>query len=172
RGHSAAGVTNLDTTPDALLEQVLRALQELLGEGWGVTALPRPDQVRQEDAVIETGIRISTPDQQRFTELLVVARAALTPRDVETQLRPINNILHHTRGQQTLLVTAPWISARTQQALREQGIAYLDLTGNSSISISYTGIRSQTHGATKAPKPLAAAESPSSRTVTLAGVQA
>lgn len=165
-------MNNLNTAPDALLEQALRALQELLGEGWGVTALPRPDQLRPEDAVIDTRIQISTPDQHRFAELLVVARAALTPRDVETQLKQINNILLHTSGQQTLLVTAPWINARTQQALREQEIAYLDLTGNSSISISYPSIRIQTHGATKAPKLLAATESSSSRTVTLAGVQA
>lgn len=162
----------INTTPGNLLEQAIRTLEALLGAEWEVTELRQSERSQAGDAVIDSRIRITPPDKQRFAELLVIAQAAVTPRDVDTQIRQINNVLHHTSGHQTLLVTTPWISARTQQALREQEISYLDLTGNASIAISYPSIRIETHGATKAPKPLTANESTGSRTVTLAGVQA
>ncbi|MGZ3142810.1 hypothetical protein ACVDFE_12590 [Lentzea chajnantorensis] len=161
-----------DATPDTVLEQALRALRELLGTGWEVTALPEPDSSWTDGAVINSRVQITPPDQQRFAELLVIARTALTPRHVETQLRQINDVLHHTGGHQTLLVTSPWISARTQQALREQGISYLDLTGNASMAISNPSVRIETHGAQRAPRSLTAEEPPHSRTVTLAGARA
>ncbi|SDN97620.1 helix-turn-helix domain-containing protein [Lentzea jiangxiensis] len=122
--------------------------------------------------MIDSRVRLTPPDQQRFTELLVVARTTVTPRDAETQLRQISNVLRHVRGQQTLLVVSPWISARTQQVLREQEIAYLDLTGNTSISIDYPSIRIETHGARKAPRSSTVDESADTRTVTLGGVRA
>ncbi|MEU7477640.1 hypothetical protein AB0A63_16745 [Lentzea sp. NPDC042327] len=161
-----------DATPDSVLQQALRSLQELLGAGWEITALPGPETPRAEDGVIDSRVQVLPPDGQRFAELLVIARTALTPRDVETELRRISNVLRHARSHQTLLVTSPWISARTQQALQEHEISYLDLTGNASIAINHPSIRIKTHGASRPPKSLTANESPSPRTVTLAGVRA
>lgn len=165
-------MSNVDATPDNTLEQALRSLRELLGEGWEVKELPQLDRPQTGAAAINSRVQITPPDGQRFAELLVITKTDPTPRYVETQLRQINNVLYHARGHQTLLITSPWISTRTQQALREQEISYLDLTGNASIAISYPSIRIETRGATKAPRALASNESTSVSTITLAGVQA
>ncbi|MET8406229.1 helix-turn-helix domain-containing protein [Streptomyces sp900116325] len=50
-----------------------------------------------------------------------------------------------------LLVISPWISPLTQEALRANGIDYLDLTGNISLRVSRPAIVIHTHGADRAP---------------------
>lgn len=155
--------------PGHVLEQVLDALRELLGAEWTVTELQPPPT---DDAVFDAHVQITPPDgHSPYTDLLVIVRQTLTPREVSTQIRQINNVMHHANSRQPLLVASPWISPRTQQALRDHDIAYLDLTGNAAISITYPAIRIYTQGRAKAPSPPSSSTA-NRRNVTLAGPRA
>ncbi|OKI31354.1 hypothetical protein A6A25_27850 [Saccharothrix sp. CB00851] len=122
--------------------------------------------------MVDARIRVNPPYERGTpAELLVIVQSELTPLEVETRIRQIDNILRLVHAKSILLlVAAPWLSPRTRQKLREQDIAYLDLTGNASISIAYPSIRIQTQGASKDPNPPAG--NAGSRNITLAGPRA
>lgn len=163
---------DLDKGSDTLLEQALESLGQLLGPGWVVRLLPQEGGDFASDGAIDGRVQITPPDgASPFTEILVAARQNVTPQDVDTELRAMRSLMRLTNNRQTMLVVSPWLSARTQQQLREHDIAYLDLTGNASLSITYPSIRVYTHGAAKAPRSLLK-ESDTGRTVGLGGAQA
>jgi hypothetical protein len=89
--------------------------------------------------------------------LLVEAKRSFSPRDVERTLGA--RLTRHLRAMTynvPILVISEWLSPRTGELLREQGINYLDLTGNALISLEnpvLVYIRST--GARRAPKPAA-----------------
>jgi hypothetical protein len=162
----------VDDGPDNLLQQGLGSLGELLGTGWTVRLLSQEERGRASDDAIDGRVQVSPPDgASPFAEILVVARQSVTPRDVDTELRAVRNIMRHSNDRQTLLVVSPWLGPRTRQQLRDHDIAYLDLTGNASLSITYPSIRVHTHGAAKAPRSLLK-ESDTGRTVGRGGSRA
>ncbi|RSM83086.1 hypothetical protein DL991_03925 [Amycolatopsis sp. WAC 01375] len=114
---------------------------------------------------------IAPPDASPYTELLITARQSVTPREVETQLGAIRNILAHTRASPTMLVVSPWISARAQQDLRDRRIGYIDLTGNVFLSVTYPAIHLQLQGASRSPRANLGTATGTKR-VTLAGEKA
>ncbi|MQT01373.1 hypothetical protein FF041_14410 [Streptomyces jumonjinensis] len=103
-----------------------------------------------------------------FTQLLVEAVRAVPPRFVMERLVPRVQLLREVNHYTNLLVIAPWISSQARELLRQNGIAYLDLTGNVGIRVSRPAIIIHTVGAEKAPR---SAPRESSRT-TLAGPKA
>ncbi|HWO59310.1 MAG TPA: hypothetical protein VNO31_04670 [Umezawaea sp.] len=161
----AAGAGNL-------LEQALDSLRQLLGPGWSVRLLPQEERDPATDVALDGSVQITPPDgASPFTEILVAARRSVTPRDVDTELRAMRGIMRLVNDRKPLLVVSPWISPRAQQRLRHQDIAYLDLTGNASLSITYPSIRIHTQGASKAPKS-SPREPDSGRAVGLGGARA
>lgn len=165
-------MSSVDEKPGTLLDQALESLRRLLGAGWTVQALPQKDYGNTSDAGIDASVQISPPDgASPHTKILVTARQNVLPREVDTELRTARNIMRHSNNRQTLLVVSPWLSPRTRQQLRDHDIAYLDLTGNVSLSITYPSIRIYTHGASKAPRSLLA-NPDAGRTVGLGGAQA
>ena len=56
-------------------------------------------------------------------------------------------------GSVEILVVAPWLSARTRERLSDQGINYIDLTGNALVSLSSPGIFISSDGAARNPQP-------------------
>ncbi|SDG38052.1 IclR helix-turn-helix domain-containing protein [Lentzea fradiae] len=157
----------MNISSSELLRQALDSLRELLGPGWQVQEFPEAEDGTAGDAVADSRVQLTPPDQQRFAELLVIAQTTVTPQYADTQLRQIGTILRQARAAQSLLVISPWINAQAQQVLHKHGISYLDLTGNVSISIEHPSVRIETRGAAKSPR------APSeSRTVTLSGVRA
>ncbi|PRY42363.1 helix-turn-helix domain-containing protein [Umezawaea tangerina] len=161
----------MDAT-DSLLEQALDQLRSLLGTGWTVLPLPNEGQDHASDSAIDAAVRISPPDgASPYTEILVAARQNVVPRDVDTEFRAMRNIMRHSDNRQTLLVVSPWLSPRTRQQLSDHDVAYLDLTGNASLSITYPSVRIHTHGAAKAPGSLLK-EADTGRTVGLGGARA
>ncbi|WIY04733.1 hypothetical protein QRX60_13125 [Amycolatopsis mongoliensis] len=153
--------------PSEILATGLAALEQLLGHGWKVTQLTN-ERSSLPSAVFDARVQITPPDSSPYTELLVeVPNKPLSPRDVLNKTVPMITVLRQAQSRVALLVIAPWLSPRTQEVLREHDIAYLDLTGNVSLAITYPAIRFHTQGASRAPS-----KESSTRNVTLAGPRA
>ena len=86
--------------------------------------------------------------------LVLEAKRSFSPRDVERTLGPqLTRRLRAMAFNVPILVISEWLSPRTRELLREQGINFLDLTGNALISLDnpvVVYIRST--GASQAPK--------------------
>ncbi|MFF4542170.1 helix-turn-helix domain-containing protein [Streptomyces aureus] len=145
-----------------LLEQGVHALSTMLGPEWQVTQ--RPNKSKVFDAALE----VRAEGDSTFTQLLVEATQTVPPRFVMEQLVPKVQLLREVNSYTNLLVIAPWISPQARDLLRQNGIAYLDLTGNVDIRVARPAILIHTVGAEKAPR---SAPRETSRT-TLAGVKA
>ncbi|MEU3907253.1 hypothetical protein AB0F20_26110 [Streptomyces goshikiensis] len=145
-----------------LLEQGIQALRDLLGPEWQVTQ--RPNKTKVFDASLE----VKAEGDSVFTQLLVEVTQVVPPRFVMDQLVPKVQLLREVNHYTNLLVIAPWISSQARELLRQNGIAYLDLTGNVDIRVPRPAIIIHTVGAQKAPR---SAPREASRT-TLAGVKA
>jgi hypothetical protein len=83
---------------------------------------------------------------------VVEAKRSVSPRDVERlmaglsrTLRPLANV--------SVLVVAPWLSARTQELLRDEEINYVDLTGNAWVRADHPAVFIRTVGASRNPEP-------------------
>lgn len=100
------------------------------------------------DAGIDLG-----PERGAFATLAVEARAEISPRDAERLLSGVARSLRALAGNTPILVVAPWLSARTQQLLTEEGINFLDLTGNALIRLDNPALFLQSAGATRNPEP-------------------
>jgi hypothetical protein len=154
-----------ELTPDALLDQGLQILRDLLGHGWQVTLRPEQQDPlvsrRRPDALVE----VKADGDGVFTQLLVDLKRSVTPRSVEELLLPKLDLVRQVNTYTNLLVMAPWIAPRTQQMLREYGISYLDLTGNVSLRVPRPAIVVYTQGETRAPR----SSGPSPSKATLAG---
>lgn len=145
-----------------LLEQGIHALRGLLGPEWQVTQ--RPNRSRAFDAALE----VRADGDSTYTQLLVETVQAVPPRFVVERLVPKMQLLREVNHYTNLLVVAPWISSHARDLLQQNGIAYLDLTGNVGIRVSRPAIIIHTVGAERAPR---SAPREISRT-TLAGVKA
>ncbi|WP_233221557.1 hypothetical protein [Streptomyces carminius] len=145
-----------------LLEQGIQALDALLGPEWQVTQ--RPNKSKVFDAALE----VRAEGDSTFTQLLVEVSRAVPPRLVVERLAPRAQLLREVNRYTNLLVIAPWISSQAQELLRQNGIAYLDLTGNVDIRVARPAIIIHTAGAEKAPR---SAPRETNRT-TLAGLKA
>jgi hypothetical protein len=160
---------DLDRSPSPVLRQGLETLQDLLGPEWEVSVqpeqtLPLPGPDMGYDAVL----RILSRNDSRFTELLVDVREHLTPKEVARYLNATSLLVRRISPNSQLVVFAPWISAKTQEELRQREIGYLDLTGNISLRVSRPAIVIHTEGAVRAP----AAARPTSTKPLLTGPRA
>ncbi|MFD5092982.1 hypothetical protein ACFWMR_20430 [Amycolatopsis thailandensis] len=151
-----------------LLAAALASLAELLGQDWRVTQIDEGAR-SSGDGVFDARVQVVPPDSSPYTELLVDVRGKrISPRDVLDKTVPMINLLRQAQVRAVPLVVAPWISPRTQEVLREHDIAYIDLTGNVSLRVTYPAISFYRQGASRDPKPSAV----STRSVTLAGPRA
>ena len=83
---------------------------------------------------------------------VVEARPSLSPRDVELLMAGLSRTLR-TVARVSVLVVAPWLSARTQEVLRAEEINYVDLTGNAWIRSEQPAVFISSVGATRNPQP-------------------
>ncbi|HUZ28600.1 MAG TPA: type IV toxin-antitoxin system AbiEi family antitoxin [Solirubrobacteraceae bacterium] len=82
----------------------------------------------------------------------VEAKRSFSPRDVERLLPGLSRTLRSLAANVPLLVVAPWLSARTQELLRNEGINYIDLAGNTFIRLDFPAVFIRTTGATRNPE--------------------
>jgi hypothetical protein len=89
-------------------------------------------------------VEVTAPDLRTGT-LALEERARLAPRDVHSLVERLP-----TR-RATTLVVAPFLTESTRDRLRENGVSYLDLTGNVRIVLPEPGLFVETQGASEDP---------------------
>lgn len=137
-----------DNIPTAF--EVQRRLQDEIPGSWRLR-LEERGSGRRPDAVFD----LEAPDHRR-TSILVEIKRRLDPVSVPRvfeQLRSWTTGAGTDRPNPAYLVAAPYLSERTRDRLRAAGLNYLDLTGNTFISIEDPGLYVRTQGADKDPNP-------------------
>jgi hypothetical protein len=127
-----------------LLDAAVDALARRLPSSWAVEKQASAVDPDAADLVIKA------PGGQ--TLLLVEVKADISPRDVEALVGGPWRRWRRQMGNQPILLVAPYIGPRAQELLIEENLSYLDLTGNTRISLDYPGIFIETQGATQNPR--------------------
>jgi hypothetical protein len=105
---------------------------------------------RRADAAIE----IRSANGTSVTMLVEVKRT-FGPRDVPHLMGGPGRAILDVANPAPVLLVAPWISGRTQELLRDEGVNYLDLTGNVRIQLDEPALFVQSEGAGRDPSPVA-----------------
>ncbi|MGH3988626.1 MAG: hypothetical protein ACRDTZ_15145 [Pseudonocardiaceae bacterium] len=134
-----------------LLEQGIAQLMDLFGKGWRLRL--QQDETEPVDRGISALLRVGQPGGQQVV-MIVEVKSNLTPSDAARAVGPRLELARQQRGgDAAALVISPWLSPRTRRVLEEQGLGYLDLTGNVSISIDDPVVRIRTDGNQRDPRP-------------------
>ncbi|MFC9031681.1 hypothetical protein [Streptomyces arboris] len=143
-----------ELTQDALFEQGMARLAELLGPSWQIDRRPDGKEMHRSGGDIIVALRAE--GEGSYGQLLIdVKPAGVSPRMVEESLLAKLDLLRQLNQYTTLLVLTPWLSRQAQRLLRKHDISYLDLMGNVSLRIPRPAIVIYTEGATRAPQTLA-----------------
>jgi hypothetical protein len=88
-----------------------------------------------------------------FTTMVVDVKRVFGPRDVERLLSGVGRALRALSSNIPILAVAPWLSRKTQELLKAEGVNYLDLTGNALIRLDNPALYIETQGALRDPSP-------------------
>jgi hypothetical protein len=102
---------------------------------------------------LDRAIDITTNQSTRGT-LIVEAKRTYTPRDADVFSQPLARQLRTLSHNTPILVVSEWLSQRARELLEEQGISYLDLTGNALIRLDNPAVFIRSMGSARAPKPV------------------
>jgi hypothetical protein len=122
-------------------------LRERLPPAWEIQLSDREEATERGDAVIDLR------GANAYATIVVEAKRAVAPRDVERMLGAVGRRLRALGPQLPILVVAQWLSPRTRRLLTAEGLNYLDQTGNASIRLENPAVFIQTDGATRDPAP-------------------
>ena len=125
-----------------ILTRAGRILEQRLPAGWAqkVSSVRR---ARQTDAVL----RLVGPDGVE-ARLAIEVKARLFPRDIPALKQRLGS-LNERQG----LVITTFLTPNAKRRLAEEGMNYLDLTGNLRLSLSRPGLFIETEGSTTDPSP-------------------
>lgn len=127
------------------------ALREGLGPMWRVrsrTKVLSPSGKYEVDAVL----RLEAPDGTHAT-LLVEARARVLPADVARLAHVKAAAAREWPDRRQMFLVAPYLSPRTREACRAQGVAYADQSGAWWLHSERPAIRWERTGALRNPDP-------------------
>lgn len=147
--------TNIPLGENDLVEQAIDRLRGSLPPGWAVQQTSRTfsgGNLRQPQTLADGAIDVTAPNGVSAT-LVVEAKTAFSPRDVERTFgggltRTLRTVTYNV----PILVVSEWLSPRTQDLLAEQGINYLDLTGNALVRLDNPTVYIRSAGAERAPR--------------------
>src|SRR5436305_4198735 len=108
-----------------LAERALSWLKERLPTTWSVEL--------SREGGLDSHVLLKGPHGTQ-SAIAIEERNSITPRAVlllSQQVQTARNMGAHM----PLVVVAPWLSKRTQELLAEQGLGYIDLTGNALVRI-------------------------------------
>jgi hypothetical protein len=142
---------NIPNEETQILEQAIAWLGERLPANWGIEG-PVRETLDQNAPPSDAQIILKGPSGT-ITAIPVEVRRKLEPRTVVSLLAPQIHTARRLGGHLQLLVVAPWLSRRTQELLAEQGLSYIDLTGNALVRIDNPAFYLQTAGAERDPTP-------------------
>lgn len=138
-----------------LVDQAIDRLREALPPSWTVQQTNRifaGGNLAQAQTITDGAFDVSAPNGVSAT-LVVEAKTAFSPRDVErTFADRFTRVLRTVTHNVPILVVSEWLSPRTRELLAEQGINYLDLTGNALIRLDNPTVYIRSAGAERAPK--------------------
>lgn len=134
-----------------MAEAAVAWLRGRLPESWEVGPTSRTEFQAGGDR-IDAAIDLRGPNGT-FTTMVVEVKRVFGPRDVDRLLTGVGKTLRTLAGHIPILVVAPWLSRRTQELLGDQGLNYLDLTGNALIRLDNPTLYLETQGAEKDPSP-------------------
>jgi DNA-binding transcriptional ArsR family regulator len=143
-------IANSQEQATPFTDRAVAWLQARLPRGWSVEVADfegGQDQLR-----VDARINLRGPGPMTST-IVVEEKRSLSPRSVLDQLSPKVSTARSMGGHLPLLVIAPWLSERTQALLAEEGINYLDLTGNALLRLDNPPFFLQTTGARRNPSP-------------------
>jgi DNA-binding transcriptional ArsR family regulator len=144
---------NSTLTENEMAEAAVAWLRDRLPESWEVGPTSRAEFQATPDGRIDAAIDLKGPNGT-YTTMVVEVKRAFGPRDVDRLLGGVARTLRTLAGHIPILVVAPWLSQRTQELLSDQGLNYLDLTGNALIRLDNPTLYIQTQGAKKDPSPI------------------
>ena len=140
-------------TENELARSTVRWLRDRLPESWEVGPTARAEFRTGPDSLADMAIDIKAPNGTYVT-LAVEARLVFGPRDVAQLVNGVTRTLRKLAAHTPIIVTSSWLSERSRELLRDEGINYLDLTGNALLRIDNPTVFIQTEGAARNPTPL------------------
>jgi len=129
-----------------LLEAAIDVLTRLLPERWGVERQSSAGDAEPADIVI------TAPGMGSSARLLVELKSSVSTRDVEALIGGPWRRWRRQLGNPAILLVAPYISPRVRQLLAEESVSYVDLTGNTRITLDSPGVFIETEGAGQDPR--------------------
>lgn len=129
--------------PGNIAGDIVERLTTKLPRGWRIT-VGAPS--KQADTGVDTILRISGPGSTSAS-IVLQAKSRLEPKDIDSLASLLSS-----QGL-PVVIAAPFLSARSQEALVARGFGYADLTGNIRLSLSKPGLYIETRGADKNPEP-------------------
>lgn len=142
---------NIPILENELAQAALTWLRDRLPESWKVELSSRVE-LQPSPGEANVAVDLQGPNGV-YTTMVVEAKRQFAPRDVDRLLSGIARTLRTLAGGSPILLVAPWLSRRTQELLAEQGVNYLDLTGNALVRLDQPTVYIQTQGAAKDPSP-------------------
>lgn len=143
-----------------LLARARSRLQSVLGGDWEIV-VESPgellsddlDPIPEPDGFDEVWVARPRRSTARPARLVVDAKTAVTPSTALRTAAIKPALLARLKTADALLLVAPWLSPRSRELLEDQGVNYLDLTGNVSINLRRPPIIIRTDGAQQSPAP-------------------
>lgn len=143
---------NKPETETQLLRQIERLISFQLPPGWSAEFKNQPgERARRADAVI----RVTAPDGAT-TDFIVEAKRSRTPQSLQEAIKQLLDFTAdqtNGSGLRQLFIASPYLSPRSREMLKEQGISYGDATGNLRLLAAKPGLFVQVSGAEKDPWP-------------------
>jgi hypothetical protein len=143
-------VANSSNQATSLTNEAVDWLRARVPRGWRVeVGAPQPEQ---DPLRADRRITLQGPNGTIST-IIVEEKQAVSPRAVLDQFSPRMKTARSLGAHLPLLLVAPWLSEQTQALLAEEGINYLDLTGNALLRLDNPPFFLQTTGAQRNPSP-------------------
>jgi hypothetical protein len=133
-------------TERELLDAAVGTLTRHLPSTWAVEKQASAGDPEAADLVIKS------PNTGSQTLLFVEVKANISPRDVEALIGGPWRRWRRQMGNQPILLVAPYIGPRVRTLLTEENVSYVDLTGNTRISLDYPGVYIEIAGARQDPR--------------------
>lgn len=143
---------NTPTSEDDLIERAVAWLRERLPASWDVGPSSRMELREPSRGRADAALDLRGPSGVYVT-IAVEAKRTFGPRDVDRLQGSLGRVFRTLAGNVPILVVAPWLSQRTRELLRVEGINYLDLTGNALLRLDNPTVIIETQGASKDPSP-------------------
>jgi len=136
-------------TEAELLANALQMLQQRLPEGWTVERTAgQAEGTGDGDGLF----LFKAPSDSSSDVAMVVAKPRFSPVDVDRLLGGLGRRLLEAAGRRPILLVSSYLSPRTRELLTDEGISYLDLTGNVRLTMRYPAMFVETVGAQRQPR--------------------